>query len=209
MKCASCGAEIPPGAVRCEFCDSACEAVCASAVPQAESNVFDQIKQSPQYLKRNLGSRLAALPAVSPLGVAAPVLFFVLFVGVALFMATSAHQHGAPVVFTLFPMIFVVVGVLGGIHVVRQFVHYQQSPTLARAAVIVGKRTEVSGGSGDSSASTRYFFTAEFEDGARCEFSLASAKLFGQVAEGDAGVLFSRAEVAMGFDRIASIRSRA
>ncbi|MCX7426948.1 MAG: DUF2500 family protein [Planctomycetia bacterium] len=86
-------------------------------------------------------------------------------------------------------------------HEVREF---QSAPVLAQAAIVVGKRTCLSGGSGNSSATTSYHLTAEFEDGARAEFQATRPDLYGCVSEGDAGVLFSRASVALDFDRVAT-----
>ncbi len=73
---------------------------------------------------------------------------------------------------------------------------------LARPAVIVAKRMAVSGGSGDSSASTSYYLTAEFEDGTREEYQPMTPALYGRVAEDDAGVLFTRSSLALDFDRV-------
>jgi hypothetical protein len=53
---------------------------------------------------------------------------------------------------------------------------------------VVGKRTEVWGGSGDSSANTNYFITFEFEDITRKELHV-NAKHYGLIAEGDLGEL--------------------
>ena len=66
----------------------------------------------------------------------------------------------------------------------------------------MAKRTAVSGGSGNTSATTSYHLTAEFEDGNRAEFQPIHAELYGRLVEGDAGVLFSRAWVALDFDRV-------
>lgn len=53
---------------------------------------------------------------------------------------------------------------------------------------VVAKRTQVSGGSGDSSAFTRYYATFEFEDGGRVEFPLKGPQ-YGLLVEGDFGEL--------------------
>jgi len=53
---------------------------------------------------------------------------------------------------------------------------------------VVDKRTEVSGGSGDSSASTYYYITFEFQDGSRKELHVR-ANYYGLTTVGDQGEL--------------------
>ncbi|MCL6603684.1 MAG: DUF2500 domain-containing protein [Paenibacillus sp.] len=53
---------------------------------------------------------------------------------------------------------------------------------------IVDKRSEVWGGSGDSSASTNYYITFEFEDSSRVELHVKS-NYFGLITVGDQGEL--------------------
>ena len=65
------------------------------------------------------------------------------------------------------------------------------SPLLTREAVVVAKRSEVSGGSGDSSASTWYYATFEFADGSRLELAVRG-NVYGLLAEGDRGTLQSQ-----------------
>jgi hypothetical protein len=62
------------------------------------------------------------------------------------------------------------------------------SPLLSRPSKVVAKRTEVWGGSGDSSASTRYYVTFEFDDRSRLELQLKGSQ-YGLLAEGDRGTL--------------------
>lgn len=59
---------------------------------------------------------------------------------------------------------------------------------LNKPSEIVTKRTEVWGGSGNSSTSTSYYITFEFEDCSRQEFEV-KAKKFGMLVEGDIGIL--------------------
>ena len=62
------------------------------------------------------------------------------------------------------------------------------SPIETFDAVVVAKRTEVSGGGNNTMASTRYFVTFELESGERVELR-AKADQYGLTAEGDRGVL--------------------
>lgn len=53
---------------------------------------------------------------------------------------------------------------------------------------VVDKRTEVSGGSGESSASTSYYTTFEFEDHSRIELYVRGTQ-YGLISVGDVGYL--------------------
>jgi hypothetical protein len=223
MKCHSCGADVSPGGVRCEFCGS------TLAPPESPSRlaVFEQIKRSPQYERRNAPERLAALPKYPALAKVFMVAFPLVFIGMSVFVMLGmwamagvlglaggavGGRIGAgvsllPLLMSLCSASFVVIGVLMLVHFRKKFREYDEAPTLARAAVLVGKRPAVSGGSGDSSASTRYFLTAEFEDGSRAEFETFGAELYGRAVEGDAGVLFTRGPAGLDFDRVVGSHS--
>ena len=71
--------------------------------------------------------------------------------------------------------------------------------------IIAGKRTAVSGGGKNSSATTSYFVTAEFQDGRREEFATLTPQVYSKVAEEDAGVLFLRDQYALDFDRVMNL----
>lgn len=62
------------------------------------------------------------------------------------------------------------------------------SPKLTVPAEVVTKRTETSGGSGDSSASTWYYATFQVESGDRMELPMKGSE-YGMLAEGDLGML--------------------
>jgi hypothetical protein len=62
------------------------------------------------------------------------------------------------------------------------------SPIQSRSCKVVAKRMQVSGGSGDSSASTSYYATFEFEDRSRLELRVGRQQ-FGYIVEGDQGIL--------------------
>lgn len=74
------------------------------------------------------------------------------------------------------------------------------SPQLTVPAHVVTKRTETSGGSGDSSASTWYYVTFEVQSGDRMELPLRGHE-FGLIAEGDKGLLTFQGTRYLGFDR--------
>lgn len=157
------------------------------------------------------------------LATVAPIVFFVVFIvisAVIAFMALGmAGIFGAvgfshtghmgsgiaivPAFMALMPAGFVVLGIFMITKHRKTLTAYQSAPPLSHAVVITAKRTQVYGGGNDSSASTRYFLTAQYEDGRREEFSVMTPGLYGRVAEGDAGILFVRSSYALDFDRVA------
>jgi hypothetical protein len=75
-------------------------------------------------------------------------------------------------------------------------------PILTKDAKITSKRTQVSGGSGDSAVSTAYFATFEFADKKeRLELQIPS-KDYGLLAEDDAGKLKFQGRRYLEFQRI-------
>ncbi|PQO39402.1 hypothetical protein C5Y96_02110 [Blastopirellula marina] len=100
------------------------------------------------------------------------------------------------------PLGMFVMGVFMAIRMFQNFQTMRDGKVDAIAAIVTGKRTQVSGGGENSSASTSYFVTFEFEDGQRREFPVLDGSLYGRVSEDDAGVLFSRDKFAVDFDRV-------
>lgn len=74
------------------------------------------------------------------------------------------------------------------------------SPQLTVDASVVSRRTQVSGGSGDTMASTWYYATFQVESGDRMEFSVSGPE-YGLLAEGDAGRLTFQGTRFPGFER--------
>jgi hypothetical protein len=200
MKCPSCGADIPAGSTRCEYCGSTVAAEYRQSQTSPPASPFDRIKQSPQYAIRTAAERLEKLPTPGVIGVAIPLVFLTIFILASGFMSVMFLGVAGP--FAVVPIGFVVIGVLMFIKVLQKTAQFQSSSSVGRPAIIRAKRTEVSGGSDNHSASTSYFITAEFEAGDRQEYA-ADAALYARVAEGDAGVLYTRSELAQDFDRIA------
>jgi hypothetical protein len=148
--------------------------------------------------------------------------FFVLFIGfsavmcvVALGMAgvfgfmglRSGHGFGAamsiiPLFFAIVPIGFVGLGVFLLMKSRKQMKSLDKDPVQTNAVIVVDKRTQVSGGTGDRSASTSYFVTCESEDGSRQEYQVWDGNLYGRMTAGDAGVLFVRAGYGLDFDRV-------
>jgi len=217
MKCECCGAEISPGKGKCDYCGAGIQ---SSGCPSRQL-LFAHIRQSPEYQRRDSPQRRAALPNYSGMAQMAPIVFLGVFIAIAVVMefitlgmagvlgAVGFGLHpgaGAiaviPLMMSVVPLGFVV---LGGF-LIRQTLAkaraYQDAPLLAEPAVLVGKRTQISGGSNNHSASTTYYLTAESADGTRQEYTLLAPDLYGRIAEGDAGILFTRASYALDFDRV-------
>ncbi|MGD8189929.1 DUF2500 domain-containing protein [Brevibacillus ginsengisoli] len=74
------------------------------------------------------------------------------------------------------------------------------SPILTVSAKVIGKRTRTSGGSGNSSVSTSYYLTFEYDTGERAEFHVSGDE-FGLLIEGDTGTLTYQGTRYKGFRR--------
>ena len=212
MKCPSCGASLPEHSLTCEYCGSRT----TPPSQQHDQDIFRRVKQSPQYVDRLSAQRVQRLPKPGVGQMIFIVIFFTIFCGISLFIAVAAigiggvaslSENAFP--FSLIPFCMGIVpigmfafGIFMAIKMFQRFQLMRDGKVDAAAAIIVGKRTQVSGGSGDSSASTAYFATFEFEDGERKEFMVYDGSLFGRISEDDAGVLFSRENFAVDFDRV-------
>jgi hypothetical protein len=111
---------------------------------------------------------------------------------------------GMPTTFKVF-MGFIIIAISGTfIYVITKGVSTWTSNNAAQLVQanckVVDKRTEVWGGSGDSSASTNYYITFEFEDGSRVELPVRSNQ-FGLIAAGDQGELTYQGTRFKGFNR--------
>jgi hypothetical protein len=92
---------------------------------------------------------------------------------------------------SLFPLFFIlIIGIIlftifKGI---KKWSYNNKQPTLNVEAVVVSKRTKVSGGANDSSASTWYYVTFQVDSGDRMELAVSGSE-YGMLAEGDLGEL--------------------
>jgi Protein of unknown function (DUF2500) len=99
-------------------------------------------------------------------------------------------------VFVIVISVFVIVIVKG----ISQWNSNNKQPVLSVAAEVVTKRSKVSGGSNDTSASTWYYVTFEVESGDRMEFHV-KAQEYGTLVEGDRGTLTFQGTRYLGFER--------
>jgi hypothetical protein len=97
-----------------------------------------------------------------------------------------------PLFFKLFGGLIVTLVIGGFLYVIIKglstWLANNATQIISQRCRIVDKRTEVWGGSGDSSASTNYYLTFEFEDHTRKELHV-SAKHYGLMVSGDQGEL--------------------
>lgn len=110
---------------------------------------------------------------------------------------------GTGIFFTFFILIFtLVIGtfIFVAIKGISQWSKNNQSPVLTVPAEVVTKRTEITGGHGDSSASTWYYVTFQVQSGDRMELGVDDSE-FGLLAEEDLGMLTFQGTRFKGFER--------
>lgn len=121
----------------------------------------------------------------------------------------SSFLHEAPIGFVIFFVgIVTVIVVAVGYAIIKGTMTWSsnnQAELVNAACKIVGRRTEVWGGSGDSSANTEYFVTFEFEDGSRKELHVKPA-VYGLIAEGDQGTVQYQGTRFIDFNRLTGER---
>jgi len=100
------------------------------------------------------------------------------------------------VVFILVISVFII-GIGGSI---KMWSKNSSSPQLTVPASVKTKRTETRGGTGDSAANTWYYVTFEVQSGDRMELPVRGHE-FGQLAEGDLGLLTFQGTRYINFER--------
>lgn len=92
---------------------------------------------------------------------------------------------------------FIIFAIISGL---KQWNKNNNSPKLSVPAQVVTKRSNTSGGAGDSSASTFYYVTFQFDSGDRLELQLSGSE-YGMLAENDLGVLTFQGSRYLSFER--------
>lgn len=93
--------------------------------------------------------------------------------------------------FSIMPFFFILFGAVIFFFIfsnLKEWSKNNASPVLTVPAKIVAKRTNTSGGTGNSPASTTYYVTFEVQSGDRIELQL-SGREYGQIADDDFGLL--------------------
>jgi len=203
MKCDSCGASISSSARFCEYCGSTVK----REGPASTREIFTRIKESPAYGRREDPVRHASLPKMNPLLLIIPIIVGVMFIiipGTMMGMAAGfgGRMGGLSLVFTLFPLLFMCIGVGVIIYSISSLMKFHNSPIRGDASIVKGKRLSVSGGGNNSSASTTYYITFEDERGQREEYRVLRSDLYSRLSEGDAGVVYTRDKYVLDMDRV-------
>lgn len=199
--CQHCGATIKSqGARFCEFCGTELVREGAPRMQTRDEALRTRFELLNEHgdLRRLMKHTPKAEPPPSNLGILIIGPFIVLFI---VFFMKTAGGMGAPSFFFIVPLLML--GAIGFAVVksVSGTAKYRSAPLQRRPAIVVDERTKVSGGGKNSSASTTYYVTLEFEDGQRREFTVGT-RLAGSVTEGDAGVAYTKHEHLAAFERI-------
>ena len=96
--------------------------------------------------------------------------------------------EGMPLFFVFFFVIVIGLILFAIISSIVRWNKNNQSPIENGMVKVVAKRTRVSGGSGEHSASTYYYITFEKENFERTELAVRGSD-YGMIAEGDKGML--------------------
>lgn len=219
MKCLSCGADISADASICGYCNSSVP----SSDQREHETIFARLRASDAFAAGSTPERLARLPKLGAIQKTFMTVFFVIFIGGAAFMSIAALSMAGvigifggragggagatfsiiPLLFAFVPLGFIAIGVLMFRAARKKMNKFESDPALAIPVIVVDKRTEVWGGSGDSSAKTNYYVTCETEDGSRKEYQVWDGAMYGKTSTDDAGILFVRSGYGLDFDRVA------
>lgn len=224
-ECANCGASEFGEHGECPYCGSrGVVHPVARVAARARTGRGDETAARFAALRAHPRFRAAmtARPRVPSLGASAvlPILFGLLFAGTAAGIGLSAHavtrtvRHDRmPVfepfetassafdgVFSLFTGAFVLIGLAIAGYGVYRLVRWSGAETRAVAALVADRRTEVSGGGRNSSATTTYHVTLETPGGSRREYTVRPSAR-GQAVAGEIGVAYVHDGTVIGFER--------
>lgn len=110
--------------------------------------------------------------------------------------------HEMPLLFKIFALLFIAFFAFIIIKMLKVWLSNNASPLISASCTAVTKRSEVWGGSGDTSASTSYYVTFQFDDGSRIEFQVMNRD-FGLIVEGDRGEILYQGTRFKEFKRLA------
>lgn len=211
LPCAECGAR--PKRREDRFC-----AFCGTELPRAAPVVatpsdtrdarFESARRTAAYARA-----LQHEPSTGHLAVGGAFgsIFFVFFALVALgiggigcsmgALSGSGMGLGFGGLFAVVPILMAAFGIFAAIKTAAKTKAIVTSPTLRRLAHVRDERTSVSGGGRNSSASTQYYVTLEYDDGAREEHPV-DPRIASRVAPGDLGVACERGGYLVDFVRL-------
>ncbi len=134
------------------------------------------------------------------------IMFGLVFTAVSVFLVlvSPAEPGGFRAVWIIGTVIFSLVGVGLVVSGLVRLGKVGLAGTRSVPAMITGKRTRVRRSSGTGSGSTTYYVTVEHEDGDRSEVE-TRGRLYGAIAEGDAGVAYLRDRYLIDFRRLTGL----
>jgi len=200
MDCPNCGAAIARGSAKfCEFCGTELVRPGEPRPPTADEMAeegFRRLKEHP-----NLPALRRHRPKSSGFvhGYIAASVVGVFFTIISLVIFTGFKSFEPPI--SLFPLLFTFVGIGLVIFGVSRAIRFANAPVERELVRVAGERVSVSGGGENSSASTTYYVTLEYEDGQRAEYH-ATGRTAGQVSEGDFGMAYLKESVLVDFRRV-------
>lgn len=195
MKCPFCGALIQSADVRCPSCGNTIPQL--SVASGGQERLSSELSAHSTELEELL--RYTPSAARKVVEFALLIVFGLPFTGFAILFIVLARRHGAPLIFRLFPLIFVLVGLVmiaGGL---RGLVRLLTSPLIRLSAVILGKREERS--TGGETTSTTYYLTMKTDDGREKEYCVPGG-LFSRCERGDAGVVYMKGGCLLDFKSV-------
>ena len=195
MECHSCGARLISGEKECPRCGKSVDGGAGGAeTPELEFRIpaeSSELRRLLDYTPSSLGARSRQI-VVTIFG-----LVFTLF---AVFFIFVASLMGAPLLFKIFPVIFLIVGVGVVMQGVSGLARLTRGPLERLPAVVAGKRQHYDTDS-EGSGSTTYYVTLQTENGDRKEH-LLPGKLYGQLERGDTGVAYLKGGFLLDFRRL-------
>ncbi len=204
-QCGNCGAAVAKLDARyCEFCGHELPRP-AAPPPVAPAGPYGDVEARFAALQQHaeLQRLMLQVPKVAGIGcgLVFTIGFFVIFIGVAVFMFGAMGSTGAPSIMKVVPLFFILVGSVAAFTIVRRLNNFSRAPLQREPAMVVGERTEVSGGGRNSSSSTTYFVSLEFPGGRRSEYR-TQGQVVGKVSDGDVGVAYLKGEFLVDFERL-------
>src|SRR5215213_1092229 len=151
---------------------------------RADPGRFDRVEAHPEYAS---APAQPVLPADASVGIAAVVgpltvsIFGLVFLLIAIGLLLEIEP---PLAVTVLFIGTALMFILGGLGTFTKRVQFRNAPIERMIAVVIKERTEVSGGSDTSAASTAYYATLQTRDGTRTEY-YTYRSLIGRLAVDD------------------------
>ncbi len=199
--CHHCGAAVRSRTARfCEFCGTELvreDAPRARTPDESRRERFELLRRHPDLEPGLRHTPDVRVPKINPgLLIMGP-----LVIAFLIFFVAQAGNMGAPIFFFIVPAIMFVAIANAMFRSVQRGTRVRAARWERLPAIVVDERTRVSGGGKNSRASTSYFATLEFEDGARREYRV-TPKLSGDLSDEDAGIAYVKHDTLLEFRRI-------